>query len=386
MKRKDEATVALLGAQAPQALEAAVESPQALEAAAESALHVRVLSVNVWCHYFAALGGLARFRARGPAQLMPQVPFGPRLDAIAELVASSGVDIVAVQELFLLRVGPFVLDAAWVRFAGRMRALGLCYYTEPRETLPCLFGQSSGLGVFSRWPLEAQSTTRFEQSREWANRKGLLNAVVRLPSNGGAANGAAAPGLTLSLVNCHVDKRPSAAKLAQFAQLGAAAHAVLDAQPAPKALVICGDFNATPFTPGAAPSVSEAAAPGSEWRALEAALGGPDARDARGTAEVDGSVRGVRARITCVRPLAPLQQPLLNGWGDLRAPRPLPPTHGTRTVDHVWLLTRQEPGGLAGVRFARACEALPAIVTGAAGDRMATDHMAVYAELQCGVL
>ncbi|KAJ1637140.1 Endonuclease/exonuclease/phosphatase [Pavlovales sp. CCMP2436] len=262
---------------------------------------VRLLSVNVWCHYFTALRSLVVPNLPG---VLPMLPFGRRLDAIAELVESTGADIVCCEELFLLRLGPFVLEGAWARFAERMEAVGLIHRSDPRESLPWVFGQNSGLALFSRWPLNDIQSCAFSQSSEFFNRKGVIHALVTPPNFP----------RPLALCATHLDKRASAAKRAQFEQLGAVASARLATeQPGPRAeaLVLCGDFNAQP-------------AESTEWKSLVGALQQGDIKKDIKKQPPSAEAVGFRA---------------LNGWDSTSPAAAWPATHGQRTDDHVFLLT-----------------------------------------------
>ncbi|KAG8460373.1 hypothetical protein KFE25_011864 [Diacronema lutheri] len=321
---------------------------------------VRLVSVNVWCHHFAALRSLVpspracwrRAPPRAPA-LMPMVPFGARLDAIADALA--GADIVSVQELFVLRVGPLVLRGAWARFAERMAAAGLLHRSAPDASLPRFFGHNSGLALFSRWPLDTVRSLTFARTRERLNRKGALVALVHPP-------GAASP---VVICVAHLDKRSGCAKTAQLAELGGAARGALARAPPERAcaLVLCGDFNVAP----------------------PAGCGGRDGDGGTGGGESEGEGEWAALVGALTEPGAPAA---INGWApgapaDL-APRRAgawPRTHGGRTVDHAWLLAAggEDGGGGGAVRFDGACEALRP--RHARTGLLATDHAAVVARL-----
>jgi endonuclease/exonuclease/phosphatase family metal-dependent hydrolase len=348
------------------------------------------------------------------------VPFGPRVDALAADLALAGADVVAVQELFLLRLGPIVLEGAWSRFAARMAAAGLTHQTDPRASLPRWFGQSSGLALFSRWPLDEAEAVQFSQSRERLNNKGILFASLRLP--------AAAP---LCLADVHLDKANSRTKAQQVQQLGQAlgsrlgrvlaspkseqtqqlgqaltsrrheAPAARDAapargktegeqllQPSRQALVSSGLDE--PAMPRDASVVARGEAEGSEApRAQTLLLCGDfniDARSQREWAELVRALTGAPHRpagsiaTTVAASEARGAVTAINGWGDPQE-APWPPTHGVRTVDHIWLAgTSPTLGQPTGVHFARRCQAITCVNASSAGPALAaSDHRAVLA-------
>lgn len=319
---------------------------------------IRIFSVNVWCHIFAAIRSLLPLFARPSAPgLMPMVPLAPRLSAIADVLGDGAGDIVIVQELFILRVGPFVLSSLYLLFASRMAALGLVHRSNPRDSLPRFFGQNSGLAIFSRWPLDDARSVGFAHTRERLNRKGVVHAVVRLPGN--------APSLAVAAT--HLDKRRSAAKAAQIAQVGALARSallVLSAAQRPRALVLCGDFNIAP--PAQSCHAGEDDGDQSDWAALVRAISGESAGEALPDPDEH-----------------PAELSAINGWDPARADGSCPgsawpPTHDSLTVDHAWLLSASADGESAGgtaPRFCGACEALR--VRDAASGLSATDHAAV---------
>lgn len=229
--------------------------PTAPSAVSARADELRVFSANVWCHYFSALAWMLTGCRRLVGTMSP-LPFRPRLDVAAEHAAQHGADVVVLQELFVLRLGPLVLAGAWEHMAQRMARLGLVHASDPRASLPRFFGQNSGLAIFSRHPLhpEPGATSLFRSSRERFNRKGVECARV-----------AWSPGASLMLCATHFDAHSPRTQEAQLGELNAAvsrcASAVTGAAdaaaedgaasaqpPPPVAIVVCGDFNISPPT------------------------------------------------------------------------------------------------------------------------------------------
>lgn len=181
-----------------------------------------VLTQNLWLHYFVpAPFRSVRVRAF-LAHLQQQQP---------------PIDVVVIQEAFLLRLGPIVLYDYVLELVEGMDALGYHWWSDLRGSLPRIFGQNSGVIVFSRLPLVAPPHEEvFIHSDEVLNCKGF--ACVRL----------ALAGATLTVIATHLDSRRRAAKELQMAQISAyLKRAVSDST----AVIVAGDFNTCPRTWGA---------------------------------------------------------------------------------------------------------------------------------------
>ena len=84
---------------------------------------LRVITQNVWCHYFATnfFFGVIRGVA---SPVMHQRSFKKRLEVLASQIKKANVDIVFIQELFLLRIGPFIIHSDFNYFKSRMAEIG----------------------------------------------------------------------------------------------------------------------------------------------------------------------------------------------------------------------------------------------------------------------
>lgn len=148
---------------------------------------LRVLSHNVWGHYF--VGG-KQMRAR--------------LRAFAARVRSEGFDVVCLQELFTLSL-PFATEMAlFLEVAREMHAAGLVHMVDPRLAQPWM-AQNHGLAIFSRYPLEAVSAFAFSATAEPLNAKGVACATVVLPC-----------GTRVHVANFHPDSRNARTKRLQY--------------------------------------------------------------------------------------------------------------------------------------------------------------------------
>jgi endonuclease/exonuclease/phosphatase family metal-dependent hydrolase len=166
---------------------------------------IRVLTHNVWAHYFVA----APERSK-------------RMKLLIDYVAADPIDVVCVQELFVLSVGPFVFAPHWEMVASELEKRGFVHQTNPLQSSRALF-QNSGLCSFSRLPLDGEAQfTAFATTAEVLNNKGfeLLHVDGRL-----------------ALINTHFDSR----KHTQAAQRDQIAAAVRGEQTGP--LLAVGDWN-----------------------------------------------------------------------------------------------------------------------------------------------
>lgn len=207
---------------------------------------VKVLCMNVWGHYFAGGWGISK-----------------RLAALACEVAASGADVVALQELFLLRAGPLLEAGHFLEVAEALRSFGLEYAADPREVKPpgaspTAGVQSCGLALFSRHPILQATTLQFPASQERLNCKGVMVATLYIPAKRALVH----------VVNTHFDSRGPAirAQQAAFLETAAVLHATRLAGSSlyqslvkrgllplaseqrlpPGAIVVCGDFNTCP--------------------------------------------------------------------------------------------------------------------------------------------
>ena len=121
--------------------------------------HIRVMSQNVWNSFFAG----------GPGR-------GARLVAFKEQLERLSVDILIVQEMFVLGFGPFA-DSSETDEAHRLLLqLGFVHQTSPKASLPWI-GQSSGLVVYSKYPITQEHHGTFAHRRS-VTAKGWLEVVV----------------------------------------------------------------------------------------------------------------------------------------------------------------------------------------------------------------
>mmetsp|Transcript_20775 Transcript_20775/g.61444 ORF Transcript_20775/g.61444 Transcript_20775/m.61444 type:complete len:374 (-) Transcript_20775:142-1263(-) len=259
---------------------------------------LRILSINVWCHHFSTLAWLIAGMKR-PKGTMPPWPFTKRIDLIADAALAEEADLVTVQECFLLRIGPFVLDYAWMQLSRRLADGGLVHQSDPYRSLPRFFGQNSGLCVFSNRPLVDAREEQFSHSGEPFNSKGMVYAEVELSA-----------AVRLSVCTVHLDSRNKRTQALQVAQVGNRAASLMGKDD--QFLLLTGDFNISP-TPW-----DTITGPPPTWSLLVAEM--------RARAEEKGHV-------------------VSNAWGATDDPSAYPKNRKGRMVDHAWLFQpRSTPG------------------------------------------
>jgi len=222
-----------------------VTAPAAAAAAGAAPTTLKVLSHNVWGHY--VVGGM---------------DVSGRLKALAESVARERYDVVLLQELFLMSLGPLPLMGYYVQFAADMEAAGLVYMTDPRTAArrwmqnhglvrcvgvcvarqlqaPSFFVYPHSLtppsqAVFSRYPIVEATLRSFPRSAEPLNAKGVAVVTVEVA------------GEVFHLGDFHPDSRNRASRAAQVAFVGTTVRdhlaKVRSAGP-PTNLLVAGDTN-----------------------------------------------------------------------------------------------------------------------------------------------
>ena len=227
-------------------------------------ISLRVATQNVWCHYLATptrqmferrrsgeRSGVADDRING-------LRYWKRLDLLARHLASVA-DVVVVQELFMLRLGPIVISHNVRRFVALMEDLGFPYQSDPNATLLSWAGQNCGVMIFSRFPMVACHAEAFRRTDEIPSSKGFVDVVIEIPAiNSGET------GMRVRVLGTHFDARSWPAKLSQLWQVADRLSAERleftrsECRPWEVAAVgrhtptiVCGDFNICPQLAGA---------------------------------------------------------------------------------------------------------------------------------------
>ena len=130
-------------------------------AATDGPKRIRVMSQNIWNSFFA--GGPGRHA---------------RLMAFFEELERLRVDIVIVQEMFVFGLGPWCVKSEAEAARELLLELGFRHQTCPTATQP-LLGQSSGLVVYSKYPIVREHHEAFATRRS-VTAKGWLEVVIDL--------------------------------------------------------------------------------------------------------------------------------------------------------------------------------------------------------------
>lgn len=105
-----------------------------------------------------------------------------RFDALVAAAVEGDYDVLALQELFVLRVGPFVFGEEVLYLQRRLVEVGYVYHTDIAYNLPGVFGQSAGVAVFSRLPIPNDGVRYFSFAdsswKEMPNHKGFVHVQL----------------------------------------------------------------------------------------------------------------------------------------------------------------------------------------------------------------
>jgi endonuclease/exonuclease/phosphatase family metal-dependent hydrolase len=177
-----------------------------------SRVQLRVMTQNLWLHHLV---------------VAPQRSY--RVSEFVAHIDEQQYHVVALQEVFLLRIGPFVLSHLLHQLISEMDSIGYHYWTDPTLSLPRYFGQNSGLMIFSRVPFAEQESSVFEQSDEILNNKGFIAIRIDHQTHSQRLD-------SLHIVCTHFDSRRTSTKLLQAQQLGQRLHDM-------QVFQVVGDFN-----------------------------------------------------------------------------------------------------------------------------------------------
>jgi endonuclease/exonuclease/phosphatase family metal-dependent hydrolase len=206
-----------------------------------STKRLRVYTQNVWAHHFATPLGCNNEGAAAP--VMPGLPYEARLRALATCISQADYDIICIQELFVLRIWPFVFASNFLLFSGLLRELGYSFCTDPSESLP-FYGQNSGVVIFSKYPLSNMKSEVYKHSAEPLNKKGFVCASVALSD----------PAVNVYIFSIHTDAKNWDAKRKQIEQIKNSILAIKEDKNCNSGnlvdFILAGDFNVCSQTIG----------------------------------------------------------------------------------------------------------------------------------------
>lgn len=180
---------------------------------------IKVVSYNIWINYLVKVGS----------------DIEQRLDGLA--VGVQHYDIVILQEIFVLRLGPFIFYSYAKHLISSMEKQGFIYRSGFKETVPRMFGQSNGLAIFSKIPITVTKEVSFHDSAvlERVNNKGFVYAEIEINNN------------KLFVLNTHTDAHKVSIRKLQIRQLAE----TIKRFPKSAYIIAGGDFNVNPNNPPA---------------------------------------------------------------------------------------------------------------------------------------
>mmetsp|Transcript_87694 Transcript_87694/g.183336 ORF Transcript_87694/g.183336 Transcript_87694/m.183336 type:complete len:323 (-) Transcript_87694:34-1002(-) len=174
----------------------------------------RILCQNVWNSFFAG----------GPERRQ-------RLEYLREVVDHHNVDILVVQEMFSMGVGPLADQHEEKEFSMWMEDAGLRFRSNG-SFLPS-FGQNSGLAIYSRFPITQDAHHTFKNRRTFSA-KGWQEVTVQL---GDARQ--------MTLLNTHLEHshKPEWGQVRRTQWEEVAERAAVHSQNGENLVAVMGDFN-----------------------------------------------------------------------------------------------------------------------------------------------
>ena len=180
---------------------------------------LKVASYNIWSNYLVKVGS----------------DIEQRLDGLAFGVQH--YDVVILQEIFVLRLGPFVFFNYAKHLVSAMKKHQFIYRVSLQETVPWIFGQSNGLAIFSKFPISLAKSIHFKDSAilERVNNKGFVYAEIKINKQ------------KVFVLNTHTDAHKKSIRELQMKQLAD----FIKTFPKTAYIIAGGDFNVNPNNPPA---------------------------------------------------------------------------------------------------------------------------------------
>ncbi|XP_065195389.1 sphingomyelinase C-like [Sycon ciliatum] len=193
---------------------------------------VRVLSQNLWAANFWAAEKLG---SKGPN---PRA----RFDGFVRSVTQGKYDVLLLQELFVLRTAYFFATVDDVAYLTKLlEKAGFLYHTDLLYNLPSTFGQSSGVAIFSKYPITEWKGHTFNHYsvKESITSKGFVRAQISIGRS------------HVNFFSTHMDSSgwEPGVKLEQIKEVGEALKKVTSG--ASQTAIVAGDFNIDSLSPEA---------------------------------------------------------------------------------------------------------------------------------------
>ncbi|XP_032239045.2 uncharacterized protein LOC5513669 [Nematostella vectensis] len=178
---------------------------------------IKFVTYNMWCNYLVSCKANYRERFEGLAAGVQEF------------------DVVMVQEVFILQVGPVEFTGCASAMVEAMERHGFHYRTSFTDTVPHIFGQSNGIAIFSKIPFHYTKSVVFKDAAfaERVNNKGFVFAEMKIS------------GKQVFVFNTHTDAHKEEIRAAQMEQLR---KTVLNL-PKSAYFIVGGDFNINPNYP-----------------------------------------------------------------------------------------------------------------------------------------
>ena len=151
-----------------------------------------ILSQNTWCSF--VYGGTERQK---------------RLKILIDNIKTDNPDILCLQEMFIFALGPFLICGDFEYLHNELvNNLGYKYYSNPKETLPTIWGGNNGLMVYSKYAMNECRSYAFDTKiRRRFSAKGWITTKIKTSESNDD---------TLHLINTHLEHRNRDFKLKQL--------------------------------------------------------------------------------------------------------------------------------------------------------------------------
>eukprot|EP01091_Cochliopodium_minus_P004517 TRINITY_DN14408_c0_g1_i1.p1 TRINITY_DN14408_c0_g1~~TRINITY_DN14408_c0_g1_i1.p1 ORF type:complete len:322 (+),score=92.56 TRINITY_DN14408_c0_g1_i1:91-1056(+) len=148
---------------------------------------VKIISLNLWMHHLS----LAIHKKE-------------RLESILKKIGEGDYDVLMIQELWLLRIGPFAQQMYVDMFMTGIRKLGYIHHSHPygkdniERRIGFTIGNNSGLLIASKYPILESNYENFNSGKELLNFKGFLRSTISINQN------------KIHFITCHLNSRKNA--------------------------------------------------------------------------------------------------------------------------------------------------------------------------------
>ena len=149
-----------------------------------------ILSQNTWCSF--VYGGPKRKQ---------------RLQLLIDNISKDNPDILCLQEMFMFALGPFLVCGDFKYLHDELvNNMGYKYYSDPKQTLPTIWGGNNGLMIYSKYKINECKSYSFDNKiRRRFSAKGWISAKLKMDNDD-----------TLQIINTHLEHSNRDYKLKQL--------------------------------------------------------------------------------------------------------------------------------------------------------------------------